>query len=253
MQFFGADRVVTFMLLFARLSGLIVFFPFYSHNQIPLTVKTALVFVLCVIFYPVAEVSSHSINFLVVEILGEVLLGLSAGLLLNILFAALLLAGEQISMIMGFSMATVLDPQSGANSPIISNIINYLALLTFLAFDGHHILLLFYAHSLKFIPLGDYVLGSNVVSYITNQVVNLFIFGFTLSFPILALSLLSDLIFGMLMKTMPQFNLLVVGYPIKITIAFCVLIAVLAGIMQIFTKLALGLLNDMPSLFFNLK
>ena len=64
--------------------------------------------------------------------------------------------------------------------------------------------------------------------------INLFTFGFIISFPILALSLLSDLIFGMLMKTMPQFNLLVVGYPIKITIGFAVLIAILAGMMELF-------------------
>ena len=63
--------------------------------------------------------------------------------------------------------------------------------------------------------------------------INLFTFGFIISFPILALSLLSDLIFGMLMKTMPQFNLLVVGYPIKITIGFAVLIAILAGMMEL--------------------
>ena len=66
----------------------------------------------------------------------------------------------------------------------------------------------------------------------------------------MALSLLSDLIFGMLMKTMPQFNLLVVGYPIKITIGFAVLIAILAGMMELFKQLALRVINDLPSLFF---
>ena len=79
---------------------------------------------------------------------------------------------------------------------------------------------------------------------------NLFTFGFIISFPILALSLLSDLIFGMLMKTMPQFNLLVVGYPIKITIGFAVLIAILAGMMELFKTLILRVINDLPSLFF---
>ena len=80
--------------------------------------------------------------------------------------------------------------------------------------------------------------------------INLFTFGFIISFPILALSLLSDLIFGMLMKTMPQFNLLVVGYPIKITIGFAVLIAILAGMMELFRQLVLRVINDLPSLFF---
>jgi flagellar biosynthetic protein FliR len=61
---------------------------------------------------------------------------------------------------------------------------------------------------------------------------------------------MSDLIFGMLMKTMPQFNLLVVGFPIKITIAFVVLMAILAVIVKVFTTLMMRVLNDLPSLFF---
>lgn len=249
-QFFGADRVIAFMLLFARLSGLIVFFPFYSHQQIPMSLKGALVFMLSMFLYPFANVTDNNINFLIIEILAELFLGLATGLLLQIIFATLQLAGEQISMVMGFSMATVLDPQSGANSPIIANIINFLALLVFLAFDGHHIVLQFYALSLKTIPLGGFILHPNIVEYTSKLIMQLFVFGFTLSFPILALSLLSDLIFGMLMKTMPQFNLLVVGYPIKITIAFVVLIAILSGMMKIFTNLMKTLLNEMPTLFF---
>ena len=249
-SFFGADRAITFMLLFARLSGLIVFFPFYSHNQIPLTARTLLVFMLCIVFFPMSHAHEHAINFLFVEILSEAMLGLCAGLMLTIVFATLQMAGEQISMVMGFSMATVLDPQTGASSPVIANMINFLALLTFLMFDGHHLLLQFYAASLAHVPLGDFYPSAGVMSYALKIFANLFMFGFILSFPIIALSLLSDSIFGMLMKTMPQFNLLVVGYPIKITIGFAVLIASLAGMMKIVGDMLLQIINDLPNLFF---
>ena len=249
-EFFGADKVITFMLLFARLSGLIVFFPFYSHNQIPMVVKTLLVFALCIVLFPLSHTHEHSINFLIMEILSEAMLGLCAGLLLNIVFAILQMAGEQISMIMGFSMASVLDPQTGTNSPVIANILNFIALLAFLMLDGHHLILQFYSTSLSAIPLGDFYPRSGVMSYALKLFGNLFMFGFVLAFPIIALSILSDAIFGMLMKTMPQFNLLVVGYPIKVSIGFSVLIAVLAGIIKIITDMMVQILNDMPALFF---
>ena len=249
-EFFGADKVITFMLLFARLSGLIVFFPFFSHNQIPLSVKTLLVFALCVVLFPLSHTHEHAINFLIMEILSEVMLGLCAGLLLNIVFAILQMAGEQISMIMGFSMASVLDPQTGTNSPVIANILNFIALLAFLMLDGHHLILQFYSTSLSAIPLGDFYPRSGVMSYALKLFGNLFMFGFVLAFPIIALSILSDAIFGMLMKTMPQFNLLVVGYPIKVSIGFSVLIAILAGIVKIITDMMVQILNDMPALFF---
>lgn len=249
-EFFGADKVITFMLLFARLSGLIVFFPFFSHNQIPLSVKTLLVFALCVVLFPLSHAHGHAINFLIMEILSEAMLGLCAGLLLNIVFAILQMAGEQISMIMGFSMASVLDPQTGTNSPVIANILNFIALLAFLMLDGHHLILQFYSTSLSAIPLGDFYPRSGVMSYALKLFGNLFMFGFVLAFPIIALSILSDAIFGMLMKTMPQFNLLVVGYPIKVSIGFSVLIAILAGIIKIITDMMVQILNDMPALFF---
>ncbi|WP_107695968.1 flagellar biosynthetic protein FliR [Campylobacter concisus] len=249
-EFFGADKVITFMLLFARLSGLIVFFPFFSHNQIPLSVKTLLVFALCVVLFPLSHAHEHAINFLIMEILSEAMLGLCAGLLLNIVFAILQMAGEQISMIMGFSMASVLDPQTGTNSPVIANILNFIALLAFLMLDGHHLILQFYSTSLSAIPLGDFYPRSGVMSYALKLFGNLFMFGFVLAFPIIALSILSDAIFGMLMKTMPQFNLLVVGYPIKVSIGFSVLIAILTGIIKIITDMMVQILNDMPTLFF---
>jgi hypothetical protein len=249
-QFFGADKTIAFMLLFARISGLMAFFPFYSHIQIPVVARSIFTFTICLILFPVARVGEHEINFLVVEILSELMLGLCAGLLLTIVFAALQMAGEQISMVMGFSMATVLDPQTGTSSPVISNVINMMALLTFLIFDGHHLLINFYASSLEYIPLGEFYPRAGVMTYALKTFANLFIFGFILCFPIIALSLLSDAIFGMLMKTMPQFNLLVVGYPIKIVIGFAVLIAILAGMMKIFSDLSLQIINDLPSLFF---
>ncbi|MGP1485586.1 MAG: flagellar biosynthetic protein FliR [Campylobacter sp.] len=249
-NFFAEQRIVAFMMLFARLGGLMAFFPFYSHNQIPTTVKISFSFFLTLFLFPLANVQVGDIKYVFIGIISEGMLGLCAGLFLSIVFAIMQLAGEQISMIMGFSMASVLDPQTGISSPVISNIINFIALMTFLAFDGHHLLLLFISNSIDAIPLGGFYPGQNLVDYSTKSMVNLFMFGFVISFPILALSLLSDLIFGMLMKTMPQFNLLVVGYPIKITIGFSVLVAILAGMMEVFKELVLRVINDLPSLFF---
>lgn len=248
-EFFAERNVITFMLLFARVGGLMVFFPFYSHNQIPFTVKASFSFFLTIFLFPLAKIQS-GVYYVIIGIISEAVLGLCAGLFLGIVFAIMQLAGEQISMIMGFSMASVLDPQTGVSSPVISNIINFLALMTFLAFDGHHLILLFIANSIDSVPLGGFYSGRAAADYAVKAMTNLFTFGFIISFPILALSLLSDLIFGMLMKTMPQFNLLVVGYPIKITIGFAVLIAILAGMMELFKTLILRVINDLPSLFF---
>lgn len=253
-NFLGQNNVVTFFLLFVRTGALMIFFPFFSHMQIPVVVKTTLAFMLTIFLFPLAslsiDVTNLQIEYLILETFAELMFGLCAGVLLMLVFGAIQLAGEQISMIMGFSMASVIDPQSGMNSPLISNILNFIVLLAFLLFDGHHIILQFIAYSLNFIPLGGFYPDENIVKYTAKGVMNLFLFGFIISFPILALSLLADLIFGMLMKTMPQFNLLVVGFPIKIAIGFVVLAAIISALVKLFTTLMMRVFNDLPGLFF---
>jgi flagellar biosynthetic protein FliR len=77
----------------------------------------------------------------------------------------------------------------------------------------------------------------------------MFVVGFMIAFPITALSMLADVIFGMLMKTMPQFNLLVIGTPIKIAIAFVVLMVTLAATLQIVTIQTQDAYNFLDKLF----
>jgi len=94
--------------------------------------------------------------------------------------------------------------------------------------------LLYISNTLQNIDLGGFLFADNFVKFITKESANLFIVGFCIAFPIVALSLLSDIIFGMIMKTMPSFNLLVIGFPVKIAISFIVLVATLSAIMLVF-------------------
>ncbi len=250
-NYLGDENVAKFMLLFARVSGVFVFFPFFSHNNIPVVIKATLSFFLTMFLFPLAKLDTPQYNtFFILQILSEALLGMISGIILQMLFAIIQMAGEQISFTMGFTMASIVDPGSGANMPITSQFLYLIALLVFLAFDGHHLILLFLSHSLGHITLGAFYPSENFMQYIIMSMVNIFLIGFTMAFPVLAIILLMDLIFGLLMKTMPQFNLLVVGYPIKIAIAFVVLITVLAIMMQYFKELTLKVFENMQSLFF---
>lgn len=250
-NYLGDTNVAAFMLLFARFSGLIVFFPFFSHMNIPLVIKTTLVLFLTMFCFPLVSLPNPEYNsFFILQILSEILFGMIAGLILQLVFAIVLMAGELIAFTMGFTMSSVIDPSSGTNMPITSSILNLLALLFFLAFDGHHLVLLFMSYSLEFIPLGSFYPDENLMIYMNKAMLSVFMIGFTMAFPVLAISLLSDVIFGLLMKTMPQFNLLVVGYPMKIALAFAVLITVLLVMMQNFRDIFIKVITNMQVLFF---
>jgi len=234
-EFLSPANVVGFILLFFRFAGLFIMTPFFSHTAIPINVKAAIAFVFSVLFFSVMPPLVMQINTttVVLAILSEFLLGFTVGLMLQLAMNIMTFAGIQISFIMGFSMASVLDPQSGISMPIISNILSLMALMMFLALKGHHVILLFVNDSLQEVPLGGFMLNEEIFNYMLKATVTMFKVGFMIAFPIIALSWLADVIFGMLMKTMPQFNLLVIGFPIKIMVAFGVLIATFTSTMLI--------------------
>jgi len=232
------DHVYTFLLLFVRLSSLFLFLPFFSHMAISPQIKAALAFYLSLLLYPLMPVTAepHSVTLFFASFLSEIVMGLIAGVALNIVFGMLSLGGEIIAFVMGFSLASVVDPQSQIQMPLVSQMLTTTALLVLLAFNGHHLILLWMVEALRAAPLGWAPLEPDMLDYLLKAMGHLFMVGFSVAFPIVALGLLSDIIFGMLMKTMPQFNLLVVGFPIKIGLSLIVWMAVFASIIFIFKR-----------------
>jgi flagellar biosynthetic protein FliR len=248
---FNDTNMVAFMLLFFRFAALFIATPIYDHKNIPMNIKASMAFFFTVVFYssmPPLHIHIDVVTILV-AVLGEFFLGFSVGLILQLAYNVITFAGGQISYMMGFSMASAIDPQSGISMPIISQFLSLLALMILLELDLHHWMLLFIDSSLKTIPLGGFLMTHNLFEYIMHATSNMFQVGFMIAFPIIALSWLADLIFGMLMKTMPQFNLLVIGFPIKITVAFVVLIATVTATMLIVKGQMLEAFNALEMFF----
>ena len=214
---FQENQVILFFLLFARLSGMFAFFPFFSHATIPLSIKTSITLFMVFFLFPLLPPSTMmpTLLNLLLAILSELLIGLVGGLFLSIVISILQMAGKQIAFVMGFTMASVIDPQTSSSVPVISQLLALIGLMVILAFNGHHQMLLFIADSLNLLPLGTFYPQMNILTYLLKATTGIFVYGFILSFPVVAFSLLLDVVFGMLMKTMPQFNLLVVGFPIR--------------------------------------
>lgn len=248
---FQEEYIVGFILLFIRIGALFAFLPFFSNMAIPVTIKSAFALYLTFMFYPMIDPPDipEDIIVLVIAILSELLFAMAVGLILNMAHFMITYAGEQISLIMGFSMATVFDTQNMVSMPMLSQFLGFLALMILLATDAHHSMLQFFYYSLSKIPLGGFVLTEDLFDYAVLSFKNLFVMGLSMAFPIIALSMLSDIIFGMLMKTMPQFNLLVIGYPIKIGVGFLVLIASISSMLFIFKREFFNSFQDLQMLF----
>lgn len=250
-EVFTDTYIVGFILLFFRFAALFMAVPIFSHNSIPVTIKTSMAFFFTIVFYSSMQSTDIAITVpsIVIAILTELLFGLAIGIILQLAFNAITFAGGQISFMMGFSMATAIDPQNGISMPIISQFLSLIALMILFAIDMHHWILLFVDESLQNIPLGGFLMSEDLFNYTIQAASNMFLVGFMIAFPIIALSWLADVIFGMLMKTMPQFNLLVIGFPIKIMVSFVVIIATLSATMLILKTQMQEAFNYLEMLF----
>jgi len=250
-EVFSDTYIVGFVLLFFRFAALFMAAPIFSHNNIPMTIKTSMAFFFTIVFYSsmpplLIEITLPTI---VLAILSELFFGLAIGVILLLAYNVITFAGGQISFMMGFSMASAIDPQSGVSMPIISQFLSLIGLMILLAINLHHWLLLFIDASLSSVPLGGFLMSEDLFNYVIKATSNMFIVGFMIAFPIIAITFLQDIIFGMLMKTMPQFNLLVIGFPIKIMFAFLVLIATLSATMLILKTQMMDAFNYLEMLF----
>lgn len=245
-------NVANFLLLLLRFAGIIAFFPFFENQMINNSIKGALIFWLTIVFIPLLDVvppSNWTILRFIVAGLSEIMLGFLASVALQIVLGMVSFGGELMSFAMGLTIANAYDPITGAQKPIVGQLLTLLALLIALGLDYHHLFFYFVAESIQEIPLGGFMFASNYIEYIVKSFANLFVIGLTMSFPIIALILLSDIIFGMIMKAHPQFNLLAIGFPVKIAVAFAVLVVIVPAIILHFKREFLSAFDALTILF----
>jgi flagellar biosynthetic protein FliR len=230
-------NTVTFLLLFIRIASFLSFMPFFSYPTIPMSAKAAFALWLSILLFPITPKVTFEINIinLFLAIMFETALAFFVGMALGLIFDILKYAAEQISFVMGFTLANVIDPNSGMNTNIIGQFFTWIAILVFFTFGGDRLEILLISKTLSSLPLGAIFDIHSFYQFFVVYMFKYFLFGIAMAFPVLAVSLLSDIIFGMIMKTMPQFNLLVVGFPIKIAFSFLILIAVLGSLMHVFS------------------
>ncbi|RDU65090.1 flagellar biosynthetic protein FliR [Helicobacter sp. MIT 14-3879] len=233
LSYLNDGNVANFLLLLLRFSGIIAFFPFFDSKLIPMSVKGAMIFFLALLFFKILPPFNTNISLVELMIAGtsEILFGFLAAFLLQIVFSAIIYAGELLGFSIGMSVSSTYDPVSGSQNLIIAQVLSLVAMLVFLSLDFHHLIFSFIANSLYNIPLGGFIFSQNLALYAIKAAGSIFIIGFTIAFPIVGIIILSEIIFGMITRTHPQFNLLIIGLPLKVIVAFIVFIIALPAMM----------------------
>ena len=157
----------------------------------------------------------------------ELVIGLTMGFAMRVVFAGVEMAGEIMGMTMGLGFATFFDPQSQGHSSAISQFLALVATTAFLAFNGHLMVLAALAESFTSVPISATPLGGNGFHQIALWGSSIFRSGVQLSLPIVAALLITNTALGILTRAAPQLNLFGIGFPITIGVGFMMIALVL--------------------------
>lgn len=216
------EQWAVFLLVFVRILAFFTSMPLFSYRNVPQVLKIGLGFFFALILVFAIDVPEDAIAFdhtYFLLLLKELLVGLSTGLIAGIIMYGVQVAGMFLDIAFGFLVANVIDPQTGAQSPLMGGYLYSFALLFLLATDGHHVLLDGIYHSYSFIPLDQLFLPFGeeaVVREVVIAFVTMFAIAFQMSFPVVGSLFLMDVALGMISRAVPQMNVFVVGLPLKI-------------------------------------
>ncbi|GJM43971.1 MAG: flagellar biosynthetic protein FliR [Gemmatimonadota bacterium] len=213
-------QIYVFGLLLGRAGGLVSMAPFFGERLVPRKVKILLVAALAFLMVPLAEVhptAPEALSTIVFALIGEISIGVAMGFLAQLLILAFNMAGEIISYQMGFAMAAFMDPTQPFRQTVMGRWMWMCAMALFLTLGGHHFLLRALRFSLQQLPPGQAFLSNADVSALTRFSADAFGTALQMAAPAVGVLLLTSMALGILARSVPQMNVFIVGFPLKIT------------------------------------
>ena len=218
--------IAAFFFPLARVLGLVATAPVF--NNASLTTRVKLVLGLAVTLAvapalppqpPIAPASWAGLAVL----LQQGLIGIALGFTMRIVFAGIDLAGELIGLQMGLGFAVFYDPQNAGQSPIVAELAGLLALLIFLALNGHLMMLALLTESFSALPIGLAAFPAAGWETLLRWGTTIFSIGVLLALPVISALLVANIALGVLTKVAPTLNLFAVGFPVTLMAGFAML------------------------------
>ncbi|MCL2392034.1 MAG: flagellar biosynthetic protein FliR [Oscillospiraceae bacterium] len=235
-----------FILLLFRVSGLILASPIFGRINIPQIAKIGLIVSLTFLFFTVFPQTAYIrystlMGFMLIA-LGELLLGIALAFVTNVFFALVAFtAGQMIDMQIGFGIVNVFDAQNNMQAPMMGNFLNLMLLLMFFVVNGHLKLIETIYLTLERIPVGTLIFSGGIGLTALEVFARAFLLGVMVALPILASGLMLEICFGMLMRTVPQIHMFVVGIPLKMLVGIIIFLTTI----PVFTNFSIRVFDEL--------
>jgi flagellar biosynthesis protein FliR len=232
------QMVAAVVFIAARVSGLMVFCPFFGNSAIPAPLKAGITMLITILLYPIRGPLRLDLGLWqwAGVATSEVAIGLALGLTANFMMEAALLAGQSLGVQMGYSLAALFDPTTQAETPVLAQFHQLAALLIFLQCGVHHWLLRAIVRSFAYLPAGTPI-GIAALSYgLLRAAEGIFLSGLQIAAPVLAATLVADVALGFLAKASPQMPVLFIGLAVKNLMGLAMLTALMTYWPQSFSQ-----------------
>ena len=222
-----AAWVGSFLWPLTRVAALVSVAPIFGARMIPrrmrLMIALALTWAILPFIKPVPVIEPLSPTGILV-IAQQILIGLSMGFLFRLAFTALELGGLMIATQIGLGFANLVDPQNGAQSPLLSQFYTLLGTLVFLALNGHLMLVQLLVDSFAILPVAPTGADRDLLWTLVTWASQMFAGAVLISLPAIASLLVVNLAFGVMTRAAPQLNIFAVGFPITLVLGLLILL-----------------------------
>lgn len=213
------NQFLCFTLVLVRVSTLVMIAPIYGTNEVPAKIRVLLAVALAMLVAPLhwnelTQLPDNIAGYLVL-VGAEALVGLSLGLGVLILFSGIQVAGHVISQMSGLQLADVFSPGLNDNVPVISQLLYFVALAVFVTIGGHRSVMEALLDTYVYLPLGHGGFSRSMSEAMVSLLSESFVLGVRAAAPAMVALLLATLILGLISRTLPQLNVMALGFGIS--------------------------------------
>lgn len=236
---------------FMRVAALFTAAPVFSLRQFPVRARVLLAVLITWLIQPLVPPAPVPQTFgpeAFLISLQQVGIGLAMGLLLQMVFQALIFGGQVMAYSMGLGFASMVDPQNGVQVPVVSQFYLLLATLAFVIGNGHLVLLGVLADSFKVMPVGMDGLDRAGLWNIVAWGSELFAAGVVMALPVIVALLLVNIGMGVVGRAAPQLNIFAVGFPVTLLMGLVLMWVTVPQVLTAVGELITGMLGRMLTL-----
>jgi flagellar biosynthetic protein FliR len=239
------------LLVFMRVSAFLLVLPFFSMVNFPATMRVALSALTALLLAPLLPPFAVG-NLPFISLFGvmiqEVCIGLLLGFVARTVFYAVDLAGNVVASELGLNMGAIMDPTTGLSSQVPGTILFFLAAVVMLTLDLHHWVLIGFERTYSVLPIGGAHLNGELFKVVLDQTSSIFVVALQIAAPVLAVSFVVTVVFGVLSRAVPQMNVFVLSFSFRIVGG----LMVFGFTLQLTAQHVINYLNRLPDDLFNL-